>query len=157
MPEAGALVRSALLSLLPPVQARAVQATLTGHAMVATLAPEARAVAALLTNRDPARVAGLADGLPPSIQRVRRGFSPAFHLQGLQAPLLALHSTNDPAAPWTESALLVAAAAAHDPAGAHLTLVHLFSHVTQQRSLATPASLPDDWRLIRYVASLLQR
>jgi len=157
VPEAGALVRSALLSLLPPVQARAVQATLTGHAMVATLAPEARAVAALLTNRDPARVAGLADGLPPSIQRVRRGFSPAFHLQGLHAPLLALHATNDPAAPWTESALLVAAAAAHDPAGASLPLVHLFSHVTQQRSLATPASLPDDWRLIRYVASLLQR
>jgi hypothetical protein len=114
-------------------------------------------VVALLTNHDPARVAGLAAALPPSIQQVRKAFSPAFHLQGLRAPLLVLHSTDDPAAPWTESAVLVAAAAARDPADAHLTLVHLFSHVTQQRSPATPGSLPDDWRLVRYVASLLQR
>jgi len=156
VPEAGALVRSALLSLLPSGQARAVQATLTGRATVATLAPEERAVAALLTNRDPARVARLADALPPSIQAVRQGFSPAFHLRGLQAPLLVLHSTDDPAVPWTESALLVAAAGAHDPAGARLTLVRLFSHVTQQRSLAAPGSLLDDWRLVRYVARLLQ-
>jgi dienelactone hydrolase len=159
-PEAAALARSALLVLLPPTQATAVQAALadaktSGPARPA-LPPPARAVVALLTNRDPARVARLADELPPSIQQVRKGFSPAFHLQGLRAPLLALHSTDDPAAPWTESALLVAAAAAHDPAGAHLTLVHVFRYVTQQRSLATPASLLDDWRLIRYVASLLQ-
>jgi hypothetical protein len=113
-------------------------------------------VVALLTNHDPAQVARLATGLPASIQRVRQAFSPAFHVQGLRAPLLALHSTDDPAAPWTESALLVAAARAHDPGGARLTLVHLFSHVTQQRSLATPSSLLDDWRLVRYVAGLLQ-
>jgi hypothetical protein len=112
-------------------------------------------VVALLTNRDPARVARLAAGLPAPIQRVRRAFSPAFHLQGLRAPLLALHSTDDPAAPWTESALLVATARAHDPSGARLTLVHVFSHVTQKRSLLAPSSLPDDWRLVRYVAGLL--
>jgi dienelactone hydrolase len=171
VPEARALVRSALLALLPSTQAAAVQAALANTnanadaTPIATannparppLPPAARAVVALLTNRDPTRVAGLADALPPSIQQVRKTFSPAFHLQGLHAPLLALHSTDDPAAPWTESALLVAAARAHDPGGAHLTLVHVFSHVTQQRSLAIPSSLRDDWRLVHYVASLLQR
>jgi hypothetical protein len=88
---------------------------------------------------------------------VRQAFSPAFHLQGLRAPLLALHSTDDPAAPWTESALLVVAARAHDRGGAWPTLVHVFSHVTQNGSLVAPGALLDDWRLVRYVAGLLQR
>jgi dienelactone hydrolase len=161
VPEAAALVRSSLLSLLPSAQASAVQAALAGATSSRPVPPElppaARAVVALLANRDPARVARLAAGLPASIQRVRQAFSPAFHLQGLRAPLLALHSTDDPAAPWTESALLVAAARAHDPGGARLTLVGVFSHVFQRRSLAAPSSLLDDWRLVRYVASLLRR
>lgn len=161
VPEAQELVRSALLSLLTPEQAAAVRAALTAAASDrparVRLSAAERAVVALLTNHDPARVTDLAATLPAPIQRVRVAFSPAFHLHGLRAPLLALHSTDDPAAPWTESALLVAAARADDPAGAHLTLVHLFSHVTPQRSLAAPSSLRDDWRLIRYVASLLQR
>jgi dienelactone hydrolase len=158
VPEAAALVRSALLSLLAPAQARTVRAALAhaGASVPAQLTPAGRAVVALLTNRDPARVARLAARLPPSVQRVRQAFSPAFHVQGLRAPLLALHSTDDPAAPWTESALLVTAARAHDPGGARLTLVGVFSHVTQRRSLLAPSSLLDDWRLVRYVVGLLQ-
>ncbi len=155
IPQAQAVVRSALLSLLAPAQAHAVEAALVDPGVVPTLTVGERAVVELLTNRDPARVARLATGLPPSIQRVRQAFSPAFHLQGLRAPLLALHSTDDPAAPWTESAMLVAAARAHDPRGARLTRVHLFSHVTQKGSLATPGALLDDWRLVRYTADLL--
>jgi len=157
VPEARALVRSALLSRLTPGQASAVQAALADPRALPTLPPAERAVVELLTNQDPARVALLAAGLPPSIQRVRQAFSPAFHLQGLRAPLLALHSTDDPAAPWTESALLVVAARAHDRGGAWLTLVHVFSHVTQNGSLVAPGALLDDWRLVRYVAGLLQR
>ena len=160
VPEAAALVRSSVLSLLPPAQASAVRAALadttSSGSVSAALTPAEGAVVALLTNHDPARVARLAAGLPPSIQRVRKAFSPAFHVQDLRAPLLALHSTDDPAAPWTESALLVAAARTHDPGGARLTLVHVFNHVTQRRSLTAPSSLLDDWRLVRYVASLLQ-
>src|SRR6266516_796774 len=131
VPEAQALVRSALLSRLTPGQASAVQAALADPRALPTL--------------------------PPSIQRVRQAFSPAFYVQGLRAPLLALHSTDDPAAPWTESALLVVAARAHDRGGAWLTLVHVFSHVTQNGSLVAPSALLDDWRLVRYVAGLLQR
>jgi len=157
VPEARALVRSALLSRLTPGQASAVQAALADPRALPTLPPAERAVVELLTNQDPARVARLAAGLPPSIQRVRQAFSPAFHVQGLRAPLLALHSTDDPAAPWTESALLVVAARAHDRGGAWLTLVHVFSHVTQNGSLVAPSALLDDWRLVRYVAGLLQR
>ena len=157
VPEAQALVRSALLSRLTPGQASAVQAALADPRALPTLPPAERAVVELLTNQDPARVARLAAGLPPSIQRVRQAFSPAFHVQGLRAPLLALHSTDDPAAPWTESALLVVAARAHDRGGAWLTLVHVFSHVTQNGSLVAPSALLDDWRLVRYVAGLLQR
>jgi len=161
-PGAGALVRASVLSLLAPAQASAVRAALahagtaSGASAPAQLTPAGRAVVALLTNRDPARVARLAARLPASVQRVRKAFSPAFHVQGLRAPLLALHSTDDPAAPWTESALLVDAARAHDPGGARLTLVGVFSHVTQRRSLLAPGSLHDDWRLVRYVAGLLQ-
>jgi dienelactone hydrolase len=162
VPGAATLVRSALLSLLTPAQARAVRVALahadstSGVPDERELTPAERAVVALLTNRDPARVARLAAALPPSIQRVRQAFSPAFHLHALRAPLLALHSTDDPVAPWTESALLAAAARAHDPGGARLTLVHVFTHVTQQRSLLAPSSLLDDWRLVRYVTALLQ-
>jgi dienelactone hydrolase len=162
VPEAAALTRSSVLSLLTPAQANAVQAALadadarSSVPVSAALTPPEQAVVALLTNRDPARVARLAAGLPTSIQRVRQAFSPAFHLQGLRAPLLVLHSTDDPAAPWTESALLVDGARAQDPGGARLTLVNVFSHVTQQRSLAAPSSLLDDWRLVHYVAGLLQ-
>src|SRR6266536_6548657 len=161
-PGAGALVRASVLSLLAPAQASAVRAALahagtaSGASAPAQLTPAGRAVVALLTNRDPARVARLAARLPASVQRVRKAFSPAFHVQGLRAPLLALHSTDDPAAPWTESALLVDAARAHDPGGARLTLVGVFSHVTQRRSLLAPGSLHDDWRLVRHVAGLLQ-
>jgi dienelactone hydrolase len=162
VPEAAALLRSGVLSLLTPAEAGAVRAALahadatSGVPVPAELTPAERAVVALLTNRDPTRVARLAAGLPPSVQRVRQAFSPAFHVQWLRAPLLALHSTDDPAAPWTESALLVAAARAHDPGGARLTLVHVFSHVAQRRSLVALGSLLDDWRLVRYVAGLLQ-
>src|SRR6266545_2360566 len=161
-PLAAEVLRASVLSLLAPAQASAVRAALahadatSGASAPAELTPAERAVVALLTNRDPARVARLAAGLPPSVQRVRQAFSPAFHVQGLRAPLLALHSTDDPAAPWTESALLVAAARAHDPGGARLTLVGVFSHVTQRRSLRAPSSLLDDWRLVRYVVGLLQ-
>lgn len=155
VPEAQALVRSALLSRLPPGQANAVQAALADPRALPSLSPAERAVVELLTNRDPARVARLAAGLPPSIQRVRQEFSPAFHVQGLRAPLLALHSTDDPAAPWTESAMLITAARQHDRGGARLTLVHVFSHVTQNGSLVAPGALLDDWRLVRYVAGLL--
>jgi hypothetical protein len=128
----------------------------SGASAPAQLTPAGQAVVALLTNPDPARVARLAACLPASVQRVRQAFSPAFHVHGLRAPLLALHSTDDPAAPWTESALLVDAARAHDPGGARLTLVSVFSHVTQRRSLLAPSSLRDDWRLVRYAAGLLQ-
>jgi X-Pro dipeptidyl-peptidase (S15 family) len=157
VPEAQALVRSALLSRLTPGQASAVQAALADPRALPTLPPAERAVVELLTNQDPARVAHLAARLPPSIQQVRQAFSPAFHVQGLRAPLLALHSTDDPAAPWTESALLVVAARAHDRGGAWLTLVHVFSHVTQNGPLVAPSALLDDWRLVRYVTGLLQR
>jgi hypothetical protein len=162
VPEAAALLRSGVLSLLTPAQASGVRAALahadatSGVPVAAALTPAGRAVVALLTNRDPDRVARLAARLPASVQRVRQAFSPAFHVQDLRAPLLALHSTDDPAAPWTESALLVAAARAHDPGGARLTLVHVFSHVAQRRSLVALGSLLDDWRLVRYVAGLLQ-
>ncbi|HEY5988072.1 MAG TPA: CocE/NonD family hydrolase, partial [Streptosporangiaceae bacterium] len=154
VPEAQALVRSALLSRLTPGKASAVQAALADPRALPSLPPAERAVVELLTNQDPTRVAHLAARLPPSIQQVRQAFSPAFHIQGLRAPLLALHSTDDPAAPWTESALLVTAARAHDRGGARLTLVHVFSHVTQNGSLVAPSALLDDWRLIRYVAGL---
>ena len=78
--------------------------------------PGARAVLALLQNRDPARVDALLDALPAETRALLETLSPARHLGRTRARLLLVHGRDDPAIPFTESLRLAAAAPERCPA-----------------------------------------
>jgi pimeloyl-ACP methyl ester carboxylesterase len=117
------------LDLVPDAQDRAaVEAALEGGASAAA-GPGARAVLALLRNREPAQVDALLDALPIETRTLLDAMSPARHLGRTRARLLAIHGRDDPAIPFTESLRLVAAA----PERSRLVLVGLIGHVEGQR------------------------
>lgn len=120
------------LDLVPDARDRtAVAGALHGRAPPPDPGPGARAVLALLQNREPARVDELLDALPAETRRLLDALSPARHLGRTRARLLLVHGKNDPAIPFTESVRLAAAA----PDRARLVLVELIGHVEGQ----TPA------------------
>jgi fermentation-respiration switch protein FrsA (DUF1100 family) len=90
--------------------------------------PAARAVLALLQNREPARVDALLDALPLETRELLEALSPARHLPRARARLLLVHGKDDPAIPYTESMRLAAAA----PDRSRLVLVQLIGHVEGQ-------------------------
>jgi dienelactone hydrolase len=90
--------------------------------------PGARAVLALLRNREPGQVDGLLAALPPETRELLDALSPARHLGRTRVRLLLVHGRNDPAIPFTESLRLAAAA----PDRARLVLVELIGHVEGQ-------------------------
>jgi fermentation-respiration switch protein FrsA (DUF1100 family) len=90
--------------------------------------PEARAVLALLQNRDPARVDELLTALPAETRQLLDTLSPARHLGRARTRLLFVHGKDDPAIPFTESLRLADAA----PDRSRLVLVELIGHVEGQ-------------------------
>ena len=109
-----------------PSDREAVRAALAGLPLPATAGPEARAVLAVLSNRDPARVDTLLAALPPATQALLDALSPARRARRLSARLLVLHGREDQAVPFTESLRLAAAA---DPRRTRVMLVSLVGHV----------------------------
>jgi len=101
-------------------------ALLGGRPLPRRLGPEGRAVAALLANRDPARVDALLEALPAKIREVLAELSPLSRLARIRARLLLLHGRDDPAIPFTESLRLAAAAG---PGRARLVLLSVIGHV----------------------------
>jgi len=92
-----------------------------------SLAPDARALYALLTNDDPARVPTLIDGLPPRIRHELEGINPAAHdLSALTAQVILLHGRSDTLIPYSES---VALACALPPRKGRLFLIDGLAHV----------------------------
>ncbi|MBI2461956.1 MAG: alpha/beta fold hydrolase [Candidatus Rokubacteria bacterium] len=124
------LVRAFLrlnLDLIPDEEDRqALGALLEGRPLPHRLGPEGRAVAALLANRDPARVDALLEALPAAIRELLAELSPVSRLHRIRARLLLLHGRDDPAIPFTESLRLAAAAG---PARTRLVLLSLIGHV----------------------------
>ena len=117
------------LDLLRDAQDRAaVVAALQGQPLGADAGPGARAVLALLENREPARVDALVDALPLETRDLLDALSPARHLGRARTRLLVVHGKDDPAIPHTESLRLVAAA----PERSRLALVDLIGHVEGQ-------------------------
>jgi fermentation-respiration switch protein FrsA (DUF1100 family) len=106
----------------------AVVAALQGRPLEPGAGPEARAVLALLANREPARVDPLLDALPLESRELLDALSPARHLRRAPARLLLVHGRDDPAIPYTESLRLAAAA----PGRSRLVLVELIGHVEGQ-------------------------
>ena len=93
--------------------------------LMGDLGPDGRAVVALVTNRDPARVAALLEGLPAAIRSELHALDLARRdLAALSAPLLLVHGRDDPVIPAAESASLAAAAPQ-----AHLFLLDDLAHV----------------------------
>ena len=117
------------LDLVPDSRDRAaVRGALEGRPAGPDAGPGARAVLALLRNRDPARVDALLDALPPETRTLLETVSPARHLGHAGTRLLIVHGKEDPAIPFTESLRLVAAA----PDRSRLVLVELVGHVEGQ-------------------------
>ena len=117
------------LDLVPdPRDRTAVGGVLEGRPAGPDAGPGARAVLALLQNRDPARVDALLDALPPETLALLETLSPARHLGRTRARLLVVHGKEDPAIPFTESLRLAAAA----PDRSRLVLVDLIGHVEGQ-------------------------
>lgn len=92
------------------------------------LSPEARAVYEVMVNTDPARTRELVAALPAGLGDLIADLSPAARIDRIRIPIQAMHSRQDPAAPPSESALLVESLEA--PAEGRLTLVGSFRHVT---------------------------
>ena len=117
------------LDLVPDERDRAaVEAALRGRPAGPDVGPGARAVLALLQNRDPARVDGLMDALPTTTRELLDTLSPARHLGKTGARLLLVHGRDDPAIPFTESLRLAAAV----PDRSRLVVVGLVGHVEGQ-------------------------
>ncbi len=117
------------LDLVPDARDRALVASAgPTEPTPADAGPGARAVLALLRNREPARVDGLLEALPPETQALLDALSPARHLGRTRVRLLLVHGRDDPAIPFTESLRLAAAA----PDRARLVLVGLIGHVEGQ-------------------------
>jgi pimeloyl-ACP methyl ester carboxylesterase len=113
-----------------PADRAAVAAALQGGSLPATAGAEARAVLALLENRDPARVDALLAALPAETRALLDALSPARLVGRLPSRLVLVHGRDDPAIPFTESLRLAAAA---NPRRTRLVLVDLFAHVEGRR------------------------
>jgi pimeloyl-ACP methyl ester carboxylesterase len=117
------------LDLVRDAQERnAVVEALQGRSAGSDVGPGARAVLALLQNREPARVDALLDALPRETRELLEALSPARHLGRAGTRLLLVHGKGDPAIPYTESLRLAAAA----PGRSRLVLVDLVGHVEGQ-------------------------
>lgn len=104
---------------------QALEALLDGRPLPHRLGPEGQAFAALLANRDPARVDPLLDALPASVRQLLDELSPLTRLDRIRARLLIVHGRDDPAIPFTEGLRL---AAARRPR-ARLVLLSVIGHV----------------------------
>ncbi len=126
-----------------PAERAAVEAGLAGLPLPPWAVPEARAMLAVVTNRDPARVDALLATLPPETQALLDALSPARYVRRLPGRLLLVHGRGDPAVPFTESLRLTAAA---DPARTRLILLgDLLVHVEGR----APAVARQAWELVK--------
>lgn len=97
------------------------------------LSPPARAIYDLMVNTNPARTRELVAALPAGLGDLIDDLSPAARIDRIRIPIEAMHSRQDPAAPPSESALLVASL--EPPASGRLTRVGSFRHVTPAKGV----------------------
>lgn len=118
----------------------------------AGLDSEMQAVYRLLTNQDPVAFENLFDRLPRRLIDLMESLSPSDHVDDLDFPIYALHSTTDPAAPLSESRLLVDATREH---GSRLFVVSLLQHVDPLQSPL--GNLRDAMTFTRFSGLILQK
>lgn len=116
------------------------------------LTPQGRAVFDLVTNTDPARVAGLIEELPDAaLVHFRALDLSAADFTQLRARLILVHGRDDRLIPHTES-MALARAAKNSPGGAELYIIEKMAHVK-----LSPSSFGDAWKLFRAVYELLEQ
>jgi pimeloyl-ACP methyl ester carboxylesterase len=101
-PMADEVVRERLADELPPELAPLVLDALAGERDLDELPAEARAVVELLTHDDPDRTDELVAALPDELRERVRAVSPISVAHRIGVPVLAMHSTQDPAIPYGE-------------------------------------------------------
>ena len=148
-----AFVRVNLDLVRDPADREAVRRALDGHPLPAEAGPGARAVHALLDNRDPGRVDALIAALPPETRALLDALSPARHAPRVGGRLIAVHGRGDPTVPFSESLRLAAAAGPRGDARA--VLVGVVGHV--EGAPSTPGGLRDLLCLLGVVYELVRR
>jgi pimeloyl-ACP methyl ester carboxylesterase len=141
---ARAILEEHAVMFAPVGERAALEAVLHGRGAPAALPPGARAVHDLLANRDPARTGELAAALPPEARELLTRFSPSSVAERIRVPVIALHSTDDPAVPHAEALRLAAALPQ-----VRVTTVRSFRHVDLRTAggwTGVAADLWDAWR-----------
>jgi pimeloyl-ACP methyl ester carboxylesterase len=101
-PRAEQVVREQLVAQLPDERRAEVEAALDGAQRPGELDSGSRAVYELLTNEDPAATFALAESLPAELRDRLAAVSPVTVAHRIDAPVIAMHSTEDPAIPYAE-------------------------------------------------------
>jgi pimeloyl-ACP methyl ester carboxylesterase len=146
-PDATKVFREVIVGLAPSEVRRALRRALDGDVAEVDLPPEARSIYEFATNSDPARTFELASLLPDAMRTRLEEFSPSSVAGGVGAPVVALHSTDDPVVPYGEGVRL-----AEGIDGARLVTVSLFRHVDPDGGRL--GAIPDfirSWRFTSWI------
>ncbi len=138
---------------LAPAEARPeLRSALSGASSSSELSAEAGALYELLKNDDPRRTFPLAQQLPDRTRELLRLFSPSSVASEVQAPVIAMHSKDDPVVPYGELLRLHAGLPA-----ARCVSVSLFSHVDFHSGSprAWLGAVGDFWTTWRFASWLL--
>jgi pimeloyl-ACP methyl ester carboxylesterase len=122
-PMAQAILRARAVTLAPGKEQNALLMALEDESPEG-LSPRSRAIYDLLVNEDPARTFDLAARLPRPARDLLSRFSPSSVASQIDVPVVAMHSTDDPAVPFGEALRLE-----RGIPGTRLVNVEVFRHV----------------------------
>jgi hypothetical protein len=150
-PRADEILQRVALHLVSKGSRPELRMALDGSRPGRSLPSDARALHALMVNRDPDRTFELAAPLDPSDRGVLRRFSPSSVGDRIEAPVVAMHSVDDPAVPFGEAVRLSRALP-----GSRLVEVRLFRHVdlrsdSTEEVLGVMGDLLRAWRFATWV------
>lgn len=153
-PRARRVLREVAVRLVPKGGRMELRDALAGRRPPGSLRPEARAVHALLANRDPERTPELASGLSPEARGVLWRFSPSSVASRIEVPVVVMHSVDDPAVPFGEALRLADALP-----DSRVARVRLFRHVDLRASsvrdvVAALGQLAEAWRFATWVVAV---
>jgi len=117
------------------------------------LSPQAQAVYALLTNRDPSKVSALLDRLPRKQRQALRQMSPAYRAGPVRARVFVMGDAGDTYIPPAETRRL-AESLARETEVEYVEFV-LFEHVRPTRTLGRLSFLWDAGRLLVHLYKVL--
>jgi pimeloyl-ACP methyl ester carboxylesterase len=151
-PLAQAILRTQAANLAPPNQRAKLFEVLEGKESPESLSRGTRAIHDLLVNEDPTRTFDLAARLPKAARNVLARFSPSSVAGRIDVPVVAMHSTDDPAVPYGEALRL-----AQGIPGTKVVTVEVFSHVNF--SVSSPGAwlraADDMWNAWRFTSWIL--